>query len=120
MNQQQRKYATGRIDQISEAKIAAIKAANTTAAVKLPDEEKIEMIRSKKVELIKGTEANRYIYLVNYFDFSKLEKPEVFNKTKADPLIKKINDAAQKAKDEINLGDSEAALKAVAAFEKLK
>lgn len=119
MNQQQRKYATERIEQISEAKIAAIKAANTTPAVNLTTEQKIELVRSKKVDCLKNVDG-RYCYVWQFFDFSKLEKPAVFNKIKADPLIKKINDAAQKAKDEINLGDSEAALKAVAAFEKLK
>lgn len=119
MNQNQRKYATERIESIAKAKIAAIKAANTTPAVRLPEAEKIELIRSKKVDCLKNVDG-RYFYVWQFFDFSKLEKPEVFNKTKADPLIKKINDAAQKAKDEINLGDSEAALKAVAAFEKLK
>ena len=34
MNQNQRKYATERIESIAKAKIAAIKAANTTPAIK--------------------------------------------------------------------------------------
>lgn len=124
MNQQQRKYAQERIDALATRKVEAIKLANTTPAKILTKEDKLKLVKSGVVKLRDDLSAEsfingRYNYISNFFDFSKHEKAEAYNETKAKPLIDKIMKAAQFAKDEIMLGEESQALAAINAFERL-
>lgn len=124
MNAQQRKYAQERIGELTTLKVAAIKAANTTPAKLLSDEDKLKLVKAGTVKIKDDLSADnfgsgRYNYISSFFDFSKHEKAAVYNEAKAKPLIEKVVKAAQFAKDEIMLGQEYEALAAIKAFEKL-
>ena len=117
MNAQQRKYALERIEAIRASKEAALKLKHTTKAIFLSKGEKLEMIRSGKATLLKSTTESYYGSLVVAYDFSKYEKSPVLSAA-GKTAIDKLNKQAQSIKDTVALGESSAALEAIAAFEK--
>ena len=118
LNQAQRNHAVERIKSMTEAKLAEVRKAHTTPAVKLPVEKKIALIKAKRVKLrddIRWAESV-FNYPYTLYDFSSLEKPEVLSaigKKKVDQIKKD----SQLAIDKIMLAGATEALAALAAFE---
>ena len=118
LNQAQRNHAVERIKSMTKAKLAEVRKAHTTPAVKLPVEKKIALIKAKRVKLrddIRWAESV-FNYPYTLYDFSSLEKPEVLSaigKKKVDQIKKD----SQLAIDKIMLAGATEALAALAAFE---
>ena len=118
LNQAQRNHAVERIKSMTEAKLAEVRKAHTTPAVKLSSEKKIALINAKRVKLRTNIRWAESLYDQPYilFDFSSLEKPEVlsaFGKKKIDQIKKD----SQLAIDKIILAGATEALAALASFE---
>jgi len=113
MNQEQRKYAMGRIALSAQAKEKEIKEKFTKK--RLLDDEMVQLVREGKVKLLAKAEA--YTDLRYAFDFSKYETKGGIDETKANPILLAISNARQSAQDNIMLADDAAALKAIKDFD---
>lgn len=117
MNQEQRNYALGRITFMTDTKVKEITEKFTSPAVKLSFDEKVALVRNRKV-LLTPSKIDKYDHLDDIFDFSKYEKKEAFNEAKAKPTITMIRDRATKVRDKIMLAEGMEALAAIEEFEK--
>lgn len=118
LNQAQRNHAVERIKSMTEAKLAEVRKAHTTPAVKLPLEKKIALINTKRVKLrtdIKWTES-LYDRPYTLFNFSSLEKPAVLSAL-GKKKVEQIQKDSQLAIDKIMLAGATEALAALASFE---
>lgn len=116
MNQQQRKYATERVDAILTKKIAELKTKHTVPGKSLTRDEKLALLNSGKVKVT--FEAGYYASNIEVkYDFKNYEKAEALSAAGA-KAIEAIRKKAQETKDTIMLGEASAAAQAIAAFEK--
>ena len=118
LNQAHRNHAVERIKSMTEAKLAEVRKAHTTPAVKLPAEKKIALINAKRVKLRTDIKWGETLYDRPYslFDFSKHEKPAVLSEV-GKKKIAQIQKDSQLAIDKIMLAGATEALAALAAFE---
>jgi len=121
MNQHQKKYALERIEGLMSIKLRKAKEKFTSKEVKLTDEQAYKLIATGKVKIhsFDKIHNNRYHSpnLYSSFDFSSYEKQAILDNSKYDPIDKKIRQTAQKAKDQIMLGDCAEALKFIQELE---
>ena len=117
MNQQQIKYTIERVGQIENKKLAALRVECTVPAKWLTDEQRLQLVLTKKVKLKDGlTCLRRRDDIGDVFDFSKYE----WSERKTDDFEKRqeaIKAEASRIKDEIMLGDHVAALELLRKFE---
>ena len=123
MNQSQKKYAIERIDDLLCAKLIELKKICTTPGKSLTSEERIKLIRSKKVWLkpesaLSGLDRYALANIHKVFNFSKYEYPSILDREKYEPIADVIQYRATRIKDQIMLGSASEALKMVHDFEK--
>ena len=118
LNQAQRNHAVERIKSMTEAKLAEVRKAHTTPAVKLTSDKKIALIKAKRVKLRDDIswKSNLYSEPFNLYDFSKHEKLAVLSEV-GKKKITQIEKDSQLAIDKIMLAGAAEALAALAAFE---
>lgn len=117
MNEMQRKYLVNRIEVLANEKEKAIKEKFTVPAKRLSFEEKMKMILDKKVKLLPVDKIYYHTNFVNAYDFSKYCN-ERYVDSKADDLIKKLNQEKKKMLDVAVFGKEADALDAIPKFEK--
>lgn len=119
MNRDQKKYAFERINLVAKEKGNIAKEKYRIEEKKLPDRERIDLIFKGKVSLLPRSEINDYTDLADSYDFSKYEVKGGFGPG-YEKIVSLINETAQKAKDQIMLGDCEEALKLIKELENIK
>lgn len=113
MNQNQKKYALGRIAGLCCIKQRDLETKYKIERVHLEDKERLELIYKGKVSLLPKDRINCYSTdLVDAFDFSKFERAES-HKDGYEEKLSQIKRMAQSAEDQIMLGDCEEALKLI-------
>lgn len=117
MNEMQRKYLVNRIEVLANEKEKAIKEKFTVPAKRLSFEEKMKMILDKKVKLLPVDKIYYHTNFVNAYDFSKYCNDRYVD-SKADDLIKKLNQEKKKMLDVAVFGKEADALDAIPKFEK--
>ena len=122
MNLTQKRYAEERIKEMSQAKIRVAEQTLTVPDKRLRAGERIELIRKGKVKLLSpralaARPSHCRDYLSDVFDFSKFEDQNP-KQVKLDRRRAAILKRSKQIRDEILLGDREAALENIAAFEK--
>lgn len=123
MNTHQKKYALERIEGLRTIKLRQAEEQYTSKEIKLSSEEKHKLIASGKVKIFSFEKINSRSYspdLYPSFDFSDYEKPAKLDRSKYDPIYKNVCDIAQKAKDQIMLGDCAEALRLIQTLEDIK
>lgn len=124
MNPQQRKYALNRIEVLERIKIREAENKFTTPEVKVTNEEKYKLIAAGKVKIFPYEKIIRNHYscpdLYPSFDFSAYEKAAVLDKKKFEAIRNEVSDLAQRAKDQIMLGDCNEAIKIIEKLEAIK
>lgn len=123
MNQHQKKYALHRIEGLQAIKLREAEEKFTTKEVKISDEQAYKLIATGKVKIKPYAEIKqRYSSpdLFPSFDFSDHEKVAKLDESKFNPLKESIFLLAQKAKDQIMLGDCEEALKLIDKLDSIK
>lgn len=124
MNTHQKKYALDRIEGLKTIKLRQAEEKFTSKKIEITSEEKYKLIATGKVKMFSFDKVHRGQYgspdLYPSFDFSDYEKPSKLDHSKYDPIRNNVCDLAQKAKDQIMLGDCEEALKIIAEIEKIK
>lgn len=119
MNKTQIEYAFRRIDEMLSARTQASIEKNTTPARVVDDAMRAELIRSGKVKLRPDVKSIRhYADVVDVFDFSKFSAPAKTDQKAIDKELRTYRVEAQQLKDNIMLGDAEAALAALGDFAK--
>lgn len=119
MNQEQKRYALNRINEVKSQKIGEAREKFRIKAVRLSYEERFNLIYAGKVKLLPRTEISQYTDLSNAYDFSKYETPDGFKP----PFIeveKTINKLSNDARDQIMLGDCAEAIELIKQLENLK
>lgn len=120
MNTHQKKYALERISNLSKEKINSANEKYKIKEVRLGDSRRVDLIYEKKVKLLPREKiCDTYTDLADAYDFSKYEVEGGY-KPERDEIVKIILDKAQKAKDQIMLGDCEEALRLITELEALK
>lgn len=125
MNQDQKKYAMKRVEQIERAKRDQIKKSDyTTPAITFDAAKRLKLFKAGKYKLSPAMkeETNNpfercYVYFNKAFLFDG-EREESFDDKKFDAARDKISNQANKIRDQIMLGDSEKALAMIQEFEK--
>ncbi|RUU80236.1 hypothetical protein [Mesorhizobium sp. M7A.F.Ca.MR.362.00.0.0] len=115
MNLAQRKYAIERVKQIEAAKLAALTVAHTREAKTLSREQQLDLIIARKVKL-KTTLTELPTYASEAFDFSKFMWHRALITETYNPAANKVKADAARVRDQIMLGDAEAALALLADF----
>jgi len=123
MNQQQKNYACDRIRAMRDRAKTSIRRKCTTPSIKLTQSQQVDLVLSGSVTINKkvlreGRSGYRTLYLSEIFNFSAHEKEQVFDEKQYERLYGPVKESAQKALDEIMLGDSEVALNKIRDFEK--
>ena len=118
MNHQQKIYVLDRTKEVQDIKLKESKEKYEIKEIRLPEEKRFELIYKNKVSLLKREKVSRYTDLIDAYDFSSYEIPHGFKK-EYEPLIKKIKQIAQNARDQIMLGDCQEALKLIKELESL-
>jgi hypothetical protein len=113
MNQEQRKYAMGRIALSAQIKKKEVEERFTKK--RISDDEMVRLVRDGKVKLLNEVKAHTYLRYA--FDFSKYETTGGLDEAKANPILLVISKASQSAQDNIMLADDAAALKAIKDFD---
>jgi hypothetical protein len=124
MNQHQINYTMKRIDELRYSKIKQAELKFIVAAKILSNNEKYELIDSKKVKLkskVDFGKQNKFTndYLSYFYDFSKFENDQYLSKD-GETLIEQIKKLAQESKDQVMLGDCDEALKLIKELEAVK
>ncbi len=120
MNQQQRKYAIERIDQICQSKVKNIK--KVYGETTLTTQDKIRQIEDGVAEFKLPDKVNKYTDLMDcyrYLGESSVEELEVMDST-IKGKTEEVKQEASSVKDLIMLGDSSEALEAIKSFESSK
>jgi hypothetical protein len=116
MNEMQRKYLVNRIEVLAREKEKAIKQKFTVPARQLSFEDKLQMILDRKVKLIPVEKIKYYTDFVDAYDFSKYCNDRYID-SKAEILIKKLNQEKQKTLDIAVFSKESDALDAIKRFE---
>ena len=117
MNQQQVKYTIARVEAIEKAKIADLRKTCVIPAKFISAEERAALVRSGKVKLRADvTQIHGYTDVTDVFDFSKYAWSESVS-DEFQPREAQIKAEAGRIRDEIMLGDQQAALVLLRAFE---
>ncbi len=119
MNRDQKKYAFERINIAAKEKLNLSKDKYRIEEKRLQDRERIDLIFKGKVSLLPRGEIHDYTDLADSYDFSKYEIKGGFAPG-YEKIVSLINETAQKAKDQIMLGDCEEALKLIKELENIK
>jgi hypothetical protein len=122
MNQTQKKYAIERINTILHRKLADVKQRFITKGKKLTYEERLQLIRSKKVWLktekaLIGKRSYDLNDIDDVFDFSKYEYASTLDQNGYDKIADKIEKKATLIKDHIMIGSASEALKMIEDFQ---
>lgn len=118
MNKQQRDYAMNRVEAVARAKIEAIKEKHTKPGVHLTPEERYQALVKGEFKVRKS--------LVRIHPTTDVEDAITFNaerkttrdEAKIDAEVAKVAAEATRIKDQLMLGDSQAALEMIEAFSK--
>ncbi|MFG1395889.1 hypothetical protein [Roseixanthobacter pseudopolyaromaticivorans] len=111
MNQQQRKYALERVDQITRKKIDDLRVKFRVEGRVITDERRAELVRTGKVKLrSEDTPISSYTRVMDAFDFSKYEWSAGPDPVRFNPAKAEVEASSQKVRDRIMLGDTEEAL----------
>lgn len=113
MNKYQTDYAVRRVDEIAEEKRR--KAGQGISEFKLDLKRKAALIDAGEVKLRSGAKNSAWIDWPDAFDFSKFDESKQQEK-KRDAAVARINARASAIKDQLMLGDAEAALTLIEAF----
>ena len=114
MNQEQRKYARSRIDQICKDKLQAITETCKLETVVLTGAQKIDALRKGEFTIADRRNVDQW-YCYQNIKFNK-EKLDTQDKVLYDKLIKKLSSEKARVLDELYLGDETKALEAIQAF----
>ena len=117
MNQKQREYAIGRVNKIVEARSRAISEKFSKETRLLSDKEKADLLRTGAVKLRDDVnEICNYTDVVRAFDFAPFEDREKHLPGYEEALAA-LQAEGRRVTDQIMLGDSEAAVALLTAFE---
>ena len=119
MNHHQKQYALNRVTEIQKIKLTQAREKYQIKGKRLSVEEELNLIFLGKVKLRDRKEVDYYTKLSDAFDFTKHETADGFDK-KYDVVYESIITIAQKAKDQIMLGDCNEALKLLKQLEDIK
>lgn len=116
MNQQQRKYAAQRLQQLFNEKMESIKKTHTIQAIRLTCGEKTKALENNEVVFTMPTVWPNSAYdILKCFEW-KGEQGASINKTAIEEESKPLTKRYQEALDELYLGDSEVALSLITEF----
>lgn len=119
MNQQQRKYALERVGIITRQKMEEARVKYTTPEVSLSVEERKTALREGRFKIKDEIPPYpRYRDLSHWIEFVD-ERDAYVDQGALDQSCKMIRNEGNRIKDEIMLGDSEEALKAIKSLENL-
>lgn len=116
MNQTQLKYARNRAEDIFITKRKEIEKRNTTDAVNLTDAEKLQAIRDGEFKVDSSYKKGHYLSWHNGIIFTQ-EKRKIRNQEKINKETEILEQKYRNLTDELVLGDNEAALELLKAFE---
>ena len=120
MNQQQKRYAEKRIDELKEQKLKKISDENTTKSLTLSPLERAILIRDGNVTMVElPTESVHSLnYIENLYDFSEHEVKYYFDNDAYKAASTLIINEAIRINDSLILGDAEEAIALIEAFTK--
>ena len=114
MNQQQRKYARERVEQIFKSASDDLRKKHTTQAVRLTEKQKIAALKKGEFKVL-NTARNRCGYLSEFVSFDAEKEKTV--SIELNPALKKLENKKNAVLDKIMLAESEEALKAIEKFQ---
>ena len=123
MNQEQKRYAMKRVDELRVTKTREAEEKYSVKSKHLSNEERYNLIKSSKVTIRSKSkiEFSQYGNCVSdFFDFSKYEWREHYESDKLQTASALINKKARDIKDQIMLGDCKEAIKLISELENIK
>lgn len=120
MKQYQLKFCNERAHEIWKRKEHTLEQKHTTPGIILRADEKIALLRKKKVAMNKNINIGRYgtPYLDEVFNFKPFEREEIVNRVVLLPALAKLKEQYDQLTAEITLGDEVVALEMLKNFAK--
>jgi hypothetical protein len=114
MNQQQRKYAKERVEQIFRSALIKLEKKHTTPAVSLSSKQKVAAIKKGEFKVLAPGRHNSN-YLSEYVSFNAEKERSVSSELETER--EKLTNKKDSVLDKIMLAESEEALKAIEKFQ---